>query len=201
MAGAARAAVEREIERHRPEERALRTEADGPRRTFSEAERQAAFAELRAELDAIGAGAVGLRLTADPADEAMGRYARGVIEIALPNLARCGACYGTRSSMRCGISARFPTAIGKCSPHGLDASDIRTRYADRSEEARIEEAVAEAYRRWSENRLETDAHCGTASYVSAASGNRQDGRWRPATLRCFPALLATINSISLQTSV
>lgn len=84
---------------------------------------------------------------------------------------------------------------------GLDTSDIRTRYADRSEEARIEEAVAEAYRRWSENRLETDAHCGTASYASAASGNRQDGRWRPATLRCFPALLATINSISLQTSV
>ena len=141
---------------------ARRAEADEPRRTFSEAERQAAFAELRAELDAIGAGAVGLRLTADPADEAMGHYARGVIEVALaePGTMRSVLRHEIVHALRdlgAFSDGDWDALAARARDEWLDAFDIRTRYADRPEEAQIEEAVAEAYRRWSENRLETGA--------------------------------------------
>ena len=209
MAEAARAAVERELERLSagPEERALRAEPGQPNlqesqdllnterearavhtgeagkryleghddlatrlkavgdegwRTFTEAERQAAFAVLRAELDAIGAGAVGLRLTANLADETMGRYARGVIDVALAepgtmrSVLRHEIVHALRD-LRALSDGDWEALAARARDEWLDAFDIRTRYADRPEEAQIEEAVAEAYRRWSENRLETGA--------------------------------------------
>ena len=133
----------------------------GPRRTLSEAERQAAFAELRAELDVIGAGAIGLRLTADPADEAMGRYARGVIEVALaePGMMRSVLRHEIVHALRDlgAISEdEWEILAARARDDWIDAFGIRERYAGEPEEIVIEEAVAEAWRRWSESRLDAE---------------------------------------------
>ncbi len=140
---------------------ARRAEMDGPRRTFPEAERQAAFAELRAELDAIGAGAVGLRLTADLEKGVEGRYARGVIEVALaePNTMRSVLRHEIVHALRnlCAIGEdEWEILAARARDDWIDAFGIRERYAGEPEEIVIEEAVAEAWRRWSESRLDAE---------------------------------------------
>ena len=140
---------------------ARRAETGGPRRTFTEAERKAAFAALRMELDAVGAGAVGLKLAEALEKGVEGRYARGVIEVALaePGTMRSVLRHEIVHALRdlgALSDGDWEVLAARARDEWLDAFDIRTRYADRPEEAQIEEAVAEAWRRWSENRLEID---------------------------------------------
>ena len=141
--------------------------------------------EIEAEIRRLAGNAVAVRFTENPDRDVWGRYAAGVIELAL----------GDQETMHAALShevvhalrdlgaisdEEWTTLEAKARRDWLDDPelDIRSRYADRPEREQIEEAIAEAFRRWRSGEVaEVGGRAHIRTHVAVRQGLLQRSAW------------------------